>query len=251
MDYISVPEARQESGLRLVLCAGTPGVWGEAIKAILAHKNIRYTAVAQRPGGENPELEAWTGQSSAPVLMDDDPRVRASWESQLYHAEVLAPNPALIPEDFQQRALMMGLIREIAGENGFGWNRRLHSILVSGGPSVAEPLQRLADKYGWSDDNAAQSIALCEKILDGLDSQLRASGGPYYLGETLSAVDFYSAVFLGVMLEPLAADTIPMPDGMRWCFEQTVGNLSAHFSARLKANRELMFAKHIATPLDF
>ena len=43
MQYISVEEAVDAPGLRLVLSAGVPGPWGEAAKSILAHKNLHYT----------------------------------------------------------------------------------------------------------------------------------------------------------------------------------------------------------------
>ena len=34
MEYLSVEEAKNRSGLRLVLTRGVPGPWGEAAKAI-------------------------------------------------------------------------------------------------------------------------------------------------------------------------------------------------------------------------
>ena len=65
MDYASVSEARHMPGLRLVLTAGVPGPWGEAIKSVLHHKGLDYVAVTQEAGEENPELVDWTGQRSA------------------------------------------------------------------------------------------------------------------------------------------------------------------------------------------
>ena len=50
MKYLSVEEAIDIQGLRLVLTAGVPGPWGEAAKAILAFKHIEYTPVLQQGG---------------------------------------------------------------------------------------------------------------------------------------------------------------------------------------------------------
>ena len=53
MKYLSVEEAIDMPGLRLVLTAGVPGPWGESAKAILAHKGLAFTPVLQQGGGEN------------------------------------------------------------------------------------------------------------------------------------------------------------------------------------------------------
>ena len=47
MDYISVEEAINAPGLRLVLSAGLPGPWGEAAKAILSYKGLEFTPVCK------------------------------------------------------------------------------------------------------------------------------------------------------------------------------------------------------------
>ena len=56
MEYISVTDAIEAPGLRLVLSAGVPGPWGESAKALLAYKGLEYKAVLQEGGGENAEL---------------------------------------------------------------------------------------------------------------------------------------------------------------------------------------------------
>ncbi len=45
MKYLSVEEAIDMPGLRLVLTAGVPGPWGESAKAILAYKGLAFTPV--------------------------------------------------------------------------------------------------------------------------------------------------------------------------------------------------------------
>lgn len=250
MDYISVREARERKELRLVLCAGTPGVWGEAIKAVLHYKKLSYLPVLQEVGGENAALRDWTGQTSAPVIVDANDRLNITWENMILLAEKLAPDPALVPAKASDRVLMFGLLREIAGENGIGWNRRLQSIALSGGPDANPVLKRLADKYGYSEAAVAQSERRTVEILNLLSQKL-SEQGPYYFGDQLTALDFYSAVFLGVMINPLPHDLIPMPSGMRAGFSYPSADVSAALDGRLLAHRDLIFAQHIQTPLDF
>src|SRR5882757_95307 len=94
--YSSVEDARPLSGLRLAVTAHVPGIWSEAAKGLVA---------------------VW-----------NDERPRSSWLELIYLAERLAPDPALIPADLDDRLLMFGLTNELAGDNGFGWNMRLISL---------------------------------------------------------------------------------------------------------------------------
>ena len=250
MDYVSVEQARELDGLRLVLCAGTPGVWGEAIKAVLAHKKIAYTPVLQEVGGENRSLREWTGHTSAPVIIDADNRQHVLWESMVLLAEQLAPEPALIPARPAERALHFGLLREIAGVEGLGWNRRLQSIALSGGPSGNPVLQRLAEKYGYSEEAVVRSEARTVEILLLLSAQLK-NHGPYFFGDQLTALDFYAAIFIGVMINPLPHELIPMPKGMRAGFSHPSPAIAEALDSHLQAHRDRVFEQHIQTPLDF
>lgn len=250
MDYVSVEQARELGGLRLVLCAGTPGVWGEAIKAVLAHKKIAYTPVLQEVGGENRSLREWTGQTSAPVIIDADNRQHVLWESMVLLAEQLAPEPALIPARPAERALHFGLLREIAGVEGLGWNRRLQSIALSGGPSGNPVLQRLAEKYGYSEEAVVRSEARTVEILLLLSAQLK-NHGPCFFGDQLTALDFYAAIFIGVMINPLPHELIPMPKGMRAGFSHPSPAIAEALDSHLQAHRDRVFEQHIQTPLDF
>lgn len=253
MHYISLKEAREVDSLRLILCAGTPGVWGEAVKAMFHVKRIEYIAVAMKPGFENPELEQWTAQSSAPAIVTQDNKVLTHWEQFVWLAEQLQATPPLIPHDPAQRALMFGLLREIAGVDGLGWLRRLQSLHASGGPDAAEALQRLAAKYGYSDSavqRATNSLAAILKLLANQLHEQYASGSNFYVGKSLTALDLYSAIFIGVMIRPLPAQIIPMPDGMRWAFTNaTAGTEQA--DSILFAHCERIFADYLPACLDF
>src|SRR5215471_17382989 len=124
-EYVGIAEARGMSGLRLVLTAGVPGPWGEAAKAIFQVKRLPFVRVRQDAGAEDPALRDWTGQTSAPVAVWDDERPRCTSLEILMLAERLAPEPALLPREAEERALAIGLCHEIVGEGGLGWNRRL------------------------------------------------------------------------------------------------------------------------------
>ena len=89
--YVSVEQAIAMPGLRIAFSRGVPGPWGEAVRAIYDIKGIDYVAVEQQPGQPNEALQAWTGQSSAPVAMLDDDRPRVNWHEMLVLAEQLAP----------------------------------------------------------------------------------------------------------------------------------------------------------------
>ena len=68
MEYIAVAEAREMSGLRLVLGVGTPGPWSISARALFDIRKVPFVPVRQELGGANEELVAWTGRRNAPVL---------------------------------------------------------------------------------------------------------------------------------------------------------------------------------------
>src|SRR6202011_41760 len=130
LKYTSIREARTMPGLRLILGANAvPGPWREACKGIFHVKKIPYTPVASAgQDGSQRELTELTAQSSAPVAIWNDERPRSTWIEQLYLAERLQPEPALIPANEDDRVSMFGIINEICGENGFAWCKRLTMI---------------------------------------------------------------------------------------------------------------------------
>src|SRR5437868_1271116 len=95
--YLSVADARERDGLRLVLTAGVPGPWGEAAKYILHVKGIAYAPVAQMAGMPNEDLVEWTGCANAPVAVYNDEAPKSGWAEILFLAERLASEPRLIP----------------------------------------------------------------------------------------------------------------------------------------------------------
>ena len=254
MDYLSVEEGRAAPGLKLVLTAGVPGPWGEAAKAILQHKGIAFTPVFQEGGGENSALIEWTGQSSAPVIVTEGPPPACHWLDLLMLAERLAPGKPLVPDDMLQRSQVIGLSALIAGVDGFGWNRRLHMLApMMALPEPPDMAVRLATKFGWSEQALADSAQRLARISVALDSVLEKQntrGSNYFVGDQVSAADFYWPNFAG-MVKPLGAKDNPMPDWMRSTYQAQDEETLAYVTPRLEAHRDMMYACHIALPLDF
>ena len=254
MRYASVAQGRAATGLRLVLTADVPGPWGEAAKYILAFKGLSYLAVAQQGGGENAELQAWTGQAGAPVAVWNDEPPRSDSLDILFLAERLAPEPRLIPEDVTERVRMFGLIREVIGRRGIGWERRIMMIepLMSA-PDAPPNILRLAERYGCRPGLAAAAPAKVAAILEELARTLRlqhARGVPYFFGDAVSALDLYWASFAN-MLQPLPPELCPMPAYMRVPYTDIGPVIAAALDPLLIEHRDMMFQEHIGLPLNF
>lgn len=254
MDYLSVEEAVSAPGLRVVLTAGVPGPWGESIKALLVYKGVEFTPVAQVGGGANEALQAWTGQTSAPVLVQDDMPPVSHWLDQLHFVDRLHDDNPLLPPDMQARAQATGLSALIAGADGIGWNRRLQLFQ----PSFAldeppEQVQRMARKYGYSQEQAQRASATLVaqlNYLDGVMAKQEAAGCEYLVGDSVSAADFYLAHFAG-LIKPLGEQDNPMPGWLREQYESADTSTKDAFTPRLVALRDRMFERHITLPLEF
>src|SRR6185503_15854238 len=97
-EYVSVEEAMQRPGLRMVVVGQVPSPWGEAAKGILHIKGINWTAV--RLEYTSDALKQWTGgRRDGPVAIFGNEAPRAGWDQILLLAERLQPEPTLLPTD--------------------------------------------------------------------------------------------------------------------------------------------------------
>lgn len=254
MKYLSIEEAIKTPGLRLVLTAGVPGPWGESAKAMLAFKGIPFSPVFQEAGGANEALQAWTGQNSAPVgVLDDLPPV-SHWLDLLHLIERMQAEPPLLPDAPEERARAQGLSAMIAGVDGVGWNRRLQ--MLDAMLSLDEPPEmaaRLGRKYGWSPTAAGQARSRLQSICSHLDEVLatqKAQGLDYFVGNAVSAVDFYWANF-AAMFKPLPDAVNPMPAYLRATYESGDADTMKCLTPGLEAHRDMMYERHITLPLEF
>jgi glutathione S-transferase len=255
--YYSVEEARNMTGLRLVVTARVPGLWSEAVKSIFDAKHFPYVLVEQVVGGENLALKEWTAQTSAPVIIWNDERPRSTWNEQLYLAERLAPTPSLIPEDLEDRLLMFGLCNEMCSENGYGWNMRLRAVhRAFTDPNTSAYVRKispvLAHKYGY---DAAQ-VDAAQRQMEGLLHRLRTqlekqqkAGRNFLIGDKLSALDIYWAVFCGA-IDPLPEDLCPgmNPEARKGYFD---AGMKAIAGDALMAHRDRIYRDYLKLPLDF
>ncbi|WP_340268079.1 glutathione S-transferase family protein [Sphingobium mellinum] len=215
--YVPIDEARAMQGLRIAFTSGVPGAWSVAIKTILDLKGIDYIPVAQLPGTPNEELKAWTGQTSAPVLMLNDDRPRTQWSEMLVLAEQLQPEPRMIPIDEDERMALFGFCHEICGDDGLGWNVRL--LLVSGehGPQEADEATLLMRKKYSSPVTNDYSRHRVKQIVGAMARRLEsqaARGSRYFMGSKLTAADIYWTSFSN-LFAPMTSDICTMPDYLR------------------------------------
>lgn len=210
-DYVPIEQARKLPGLRVAFTQGVPGPWGVAARAMLDFKGLDYIAVPQVPGGANEELKAWTGQTSAPVFMYNEDRIRALWSEKIVLLDQLRPEPRLIPADEDRRIEMFGLCHEICGDDGLGWSLRLLMMSAQRKAQDTE-YSGIQSKYS-SPVEDAHPRARINRIVDALGRRLEAqakSGSRYFVGDAVSAVDFYWAAFSNVFV-PMSAELCEMP----------------------------------------
>lgn len=257
MDYVEVAEARERTGLRLVLTAGAPGPWGEAAKALFHVKGLEYVPVRQTPGEADAALREWTGQTSAPVAIWNDEPPCATSRQILWLAERLRPEPALVPSDDEERTLCLGLCDEIHGENGLGWCRRLQifePVMRALGEAAREtPIGFMAWKYGYSAEAVGRAEARVVQIVRYLGRRLaeqRSAGRRYLVGDNLTAADVHWATF-AAMLSPLSPDRCPMDDRLREFYTVREGPVAEAMDPDLLAHRDFVYERHLSLPLDF
>jgi hypothetical protein len=271
IEYIPIREARQMSGLRIVLGAfAIPGPWHEACKGVYYVKGLDYTPVRSSNEdasdallgmeGSQSELVEWTAQSSAPVVIWNDERPRSQWNDQLYLAERLSPEPPLIPADPEERIRMFGLANELLGENGLAYCKRhfMTSVPLASLPEDSpgrELFAYLGEKYGYSEENLARASSRIVEILTVIGSQLTAQntrGSRYLVGDKLSALDIYWATTCG-FLDPLPEDRCPMATGFRepHLYGCVNDDIDRALTTELRAHRDFIYDMHLQLPVVF
>jgi glutathione S-transferase len=254
--YVDIEQAVTMRGLRVVLPAGIPGPWAEAVKGILYVKKIPFTQVRHDRADYSP-LIRWTAQSSAPVMVYNDERPRSVWSDQLFLAERLQPNPLLVPSNPADRIVMFGLSNELCGENGLGWSRRLmliHAAITD--PSATEEarngMRAFGSKYGYSPAGATAAPAKVGHIVRVLAERLeaqRSRGSRFLVGDGLSALDVYWAVF-AALIEPLPENLCPMPSEFRRRYICEDPIVRAATTPQLLAHRDFIYHEYLELPVD-
>lgn len=252
-DWIDVETARTAPGLRLVLTAGVPGPWGEAAKGLFFAKGIPYARVAQRIEGDNDALRAWTGRDDAPIAIWRDEPPRHHWIDIAMLAERIAPEPKLIPDDVEDRALVFGLGRELCGEFGLGWCRRLMLVhqLMQAAPDL--PIARyLGSRYGYDPALAEAAPRRVVEILGAFSRRLaaqRAAGRRYLIGDAVTALDVWWATF-AAMLEPLPPELCAMRPDTRAAYAVRDPVVRAAIDPASLEHRDFVYRTHLELPVQ-
>ena len=254
--YIDVEQARKMPGLRVVLTPGVPGPWSESAKGILHVKKLNYVKARQEILGANVALIQWSAQATAPVAAFDDDPPRSTWIEQLFLFERLAPEPRLIPRDFDQRTMMFGLANEICGEQGFGWNKRNIMVRDHTKPGmdakVVDFFGKLGRKYGYTVEDGKNAPARCAEILTRLASRLeeqRKKGSKFFIGDGLTALDIYWACF-AALIKPLSDAECPMPPEFRALYTNTDPVVAAAAVPILFEHRDFIYKNFLELPVD-
>ena len=252
-EYIAVEEAIERRGLRMVVAGNLPSPWSEAAKGIFHIKRIEWAAV--RLVYDSEALKTWAGQRSAPVVVNDDEAPRTGWAEILMLAEHLAPEPPLLPAAPKERARVVALGDKFCGERGLGWMRRLqavHAGLQKSGGFPERVAAYLGKKYGYDAAAADTYTGRVRELLGAVSAELRVqhdAGMPYYLGNTLSAADVYSATFMA-LFKPLPQEVCRMDPATRAAFEGLDPETEAALDPVLLAHRDMMYSRHLELPLS-
>jgi glutathione S-transferase len=251
--YVGVEEARKRTGLRMVVVGDVPSPWGEAAKGILHIKGVEWAAVRLVYDCES--LREWAGQRSGPVAVYENEPPRAGWAQILLLAERLAPTPPLLPTDPAERALVFGISHEICGESGLGWSRRLqliHAGVQNAGGFPEQVAKYLGKKYGYRPETGVAATARVAALLGMLGARLKSQyerGSRYYVGNSLTAVDVYSATFMA-LFRPLPHAQCAMSASARAAFETRDAQTEAALDPILLKHREMMYAEYLELPLS-
>ena len=251
--YLSVEEAIQRGGLRMVVVGGVPSPWGEAAKGILHIKGIEWSAV--RLVYDSEPLKNWAGQRSGPVAIYEQEPPRSGWAEILDLAERLAPSPPLLPADPAERALVLRLGHDLCGESGLAWSRRLqmvHAGLHNAGGFPERVAKYLAKKYGYTPERGAASGTRVAEQLGALVARLKAqheAGSRYYVGNSVTAADVYGAT-VTAMFGALPAEQCRMDETTRAAFQLRDAQLEAALDPILFKHRDMMYAEHLELPLS-
>jgi glutathione S-transferase len=255
IEFVDVATARSAPGVRIVVSGLVPSPWSEATKGLFQVAKVPVVAV--RRMRDAAELTAWTGVDNVPVVFHGAEPARTSWAAITTLAARLAGPDVVLPDDVAARAEVMGLLHEIAGEDGVGWNARLAMIdaSITSGGQRGFPLpvgQYLARRYGYTPDASARSRTRFERQLHALRDRLlaqRALGHGYLGGPRISALDIYLATFLTPVSAIPPEDCPQLEPALRQAFGSAHEALGALVPPELAAHRKLIFERHLTWPI--
>lgn len=183
-------------------------------------KRLDYAVVEHWPGPHMPAMKALSGQPATPVL-EVDGRVVAGSTEILRVLDAIAPEDPLFPDDADERARCLEIVRWLDDEVGPAVRLALFQDLLSDLDGVARifvrepwglrerlyrsalPLIRIVMKRSMKIDAANAALAR-ETIHAALDRIAREGGpeGGYLVGDRFSAADLTAAALLSILSYP-------------------------------------------------
>lgn len=251
-DYITIEQAKESSGIRMVVIKGFPSPWQECAKAMLYLKGLEWSAVSL--GAFREELIDWLGEASSPMMINNDSQHITSWSSILLLGEKLNPQVPLLPSDATGRATVFGICHELAGEEGLGWARRVQltqAALNGEGGFPVQLAENLAKTYDCAEKQHYDPAKRIGDILSMLDARLaeqHSMASEYLVGDDLTAADIFWAAF-SIMLDPLDEVLCELNPAMRAAFDTRDPVTWGALSQRLKDHAKMIYDRHIETPL--
>ena len=253
INYEPISKIIEATGLRLVLVQGYPSPWGHAVKAMMEYKNLIYRTGAQKAGEDNPELIKWAGVNSGPVVAWDLGPPLNRWNDILFLLERLNPENNLIPHDGTLRVQCMGFSHEICGELGLGWNRRLSMFRpIVESSEMPDGFMNMADKWGYNQFDVEKAEERSVTTLKTLAVQLKLQktrGSEYFLGNSVTAVDFYWAAFSN-LCDLMPPSRCPVSPERRPLFENVSNIIKNELDPCLMEHRDRIMDKYFVVPMD-
>jgi glutathione S-transferase len=256
-EYVTIPEARTTSGMRLIVAEKLPGPWAEGIRGLLEVKKIPYIRGRFDMNSDHADLIDWTAQSSVPVIAWNDEHPKSNWIDQIFLTERVQSTPSVIPKNIDDRVRMFGLLSELCAPQGFAWSRRLMLVHMGlNNPDLPAEnkafFQGFGQKYGYSPAAGEAAPKRVVGVLNALCAQLessRAAGSRYFVGGKLSALDIYWAG-MSHLIEPLPPEQCPMLDEFRPMYSNYDPQVAGAAKPILMEHRDYVYAEHLGLPMD-
>jgi glutathione S-transferase len=151
---------------------------------------------------------------------------------------------------------MFGLSKELCGENGFGWSRRMmlmHASITNAASEAAKSAATIfGNKHGYAPQAAAAAPARVAEILKVLGEQLEAQrrrGSRFFIGDRLSALDIYWAAF-AALIQPLSDDLCPTDPEWRRRAANIDPVVQAAVTPALMEHRDFIYRESLELPVD-
>lgn len=238
----------------MTMVKGIANPWGEAAKGIFQVKGIEWQTVHHDPFSR--EMAQWFGSKSAPAVVYNEEAPISDWKEILELSERLNSDVRLLPGDETSRDLVLEYSRLLCGKHGLAWYSRLeqvHKGLVGSGGGYPKPMaEYLAAKYGYNPDDASEYEAKVVDILAIFTQRLKdqkAAGSRYYVGDSLTAVDIYSATVMGYF-KPLPEEQCKMMDLIRTVLENQSEAVLAALDPILIEHRDFIYSEYLELPVQ-